>query len=422
MCVEIADVSPDRLSALTCTGALPAGACPSRRCPFRQPARAENFETGNEMTNDPTPDLAIEPVLISPAISQLSHREADRLLVEAEAARRAEIADYWAQCRTGMVRAAQLPAGSPPLLLELCLLADCTSRRLPGAGEIGSLFQATERLLAVRRVRDSLIGEYATPPQAEQIDGFWDDSLVVALKVVERVPVMVLRYSGPLFNQGTLPEDALSAGQDWFVLCHREDDGSGGAFEYLTAYVIGTLGADGVSRNAALNLESRSALMRDLPAMEALVDWDQLGDELAGRPLAAFPSTTISLIAQLNAHKAALRAAGAIAPAWQAIVEERTAALHRRIDRLRSRMRRVEDGIHQLRARVREEEAGALEEETGFSSGTRVRHTATGEEGVLEIVYFGTAQFRLCETTMYVTEDIRRGEWERVPDAADGAP
>ena len=375
------------------------------------------------MPSHPTPDSATELVVISPAISQLSHREADRLLVEAEESRHAEIADYWARCRAGLFRATQLPAGSPPLLLDLCLLAGCTSRRLPGAGEIGSLFQATERLLAVPSVRDSLVGEYATPPQPGQIDRFWDDSVVVAMKLVEHVQVIVLRYGGPLFNQGTVPEAALSAGEDWFVLCHREDDGNGGAFEYLTAYVIGTLEADGSWRKAALDLESRSALMRDLPATEALVDWDQLGDELAGRPLAAFPSTNVSLIAQLNAHKAALRAAGAMAPAWQAIVEERTASLHRRIERLRSRMRRIEDGIHQLRARVRKAEAGALEEETGFSRGTRVWHRMTGEEGVLEIVNFGpTAQFRLRATTMYVTEDIRRGEWERVQDDADGAP
>ena len=360
--------------------------------------------------------LSLDTVDIPLEIAQLSHREADRLLVQAEANRRAEIAAYWALCRTEPERAALLSAGAAPVVRDICLLAGCDSKQLPKPSEIGSLFKATARLLGVYAVRNSLLGEYSMPTQADHVDRFWEDGLAVALKVVGEVPVMVLRYEGPMFNPGTVPESALTDGDDWFMLRHREGDGNGGEFEFLMAYVIGNMSEGGSWQRAALDLESRGALMRDLPAMEALVEWERLGDHIVGRPMAAFAASNDLLIAQLNAHKAALREAGRMVAEWHAILEARTAPLYDRMEQLRRRVVRIEEELHRLRVRAKGVETCTLEEETGFTRGARVRHKATGEEGVLEIVNFSSqAQFRLCNTTMYVTEDIRRGEWEPVP-------
>ena len=78
--------------------------------------------------------------------------------------------------------------------------------------------------------------------------------------------------------------------------------------------------------------------------------------------------------------------------------------------------RELQDHEQQL---VQEVEACALEEETGFARGAAIRHKSTGAQGVLEIVYYGGAQFRLRDTTMYVTEDIRRGEWALTTQSND---
>jgi hypothetical protein len=40
-----------------------------------------------------------------------------------------------------------------------------------------------------------------------------------------------------------------------------------------------------------------------------------------------------------------------------------------------------------------------------------IRHQAHGITGTLEIVNFGAALFRRLETGMYITEEIRLGEW-----------
>jgi hypothetical protein len=363
-----------------------------------------------------------DTVEIPPEIARLSNREADRLLVLAEADRRAEIGAYWALCRAEPERAALHAAGAAPIVRDICLLAGCDAMQLPKPSSIGSLFEATARLLAVKAVRNSLLGEYSIPTQAEHVDCFWEDGLVVALKVVGEVPVMVLRYSGPMFNPGAVPEAVLTAGDDWFVVCHREADGNGGEFEFLSAYVIGTMSEDGSWQCAALGLESRGALMRDLPAMEALIEWERLGDDIDGRPMAAFPAANDLLIAQLNVHKAAMREAGRMSAEWRAIVEARTAPLYDRMEQLRRRVQRIEEEIHRLRVAAREVEACALEEETGLARGATVRHKATGEVGVLEMVNFSCqAQFRLRDTAMYVTEDIRRGEWEHLVPPVDGA-
>ena len=369
------------------------------------------------MHSQELPNLPSETAELLHAISKLSNREADQRLAQAETARRAEIDAYWAQCQADPVLAAQMAANRPPIVRDLALLASSTAA--PGASDIGPLFIATARLLAVKAVRDSLIGDFSPPAQAEQVNRFWEDSLVAALRTFDAVSVVVLRYGGTIFNPGTVPGAALTEGDECFVVCQRESDGNGGEIELVTAYVFGTIDAKGNWKPASLDLQNRSDLMRDLKAMESLVDRDRISNEYFNtRPLTDFPTRSDLEIAQLNAHKAQLRRAGEMPAQWQAIVKQRTSPLLARMERLRRRMKQMEDEIHRLRCSVREVEACALEEETYFARGAKVRHKFTCEEGVLEIVNFGgKAQFRLCNTTMYVTEDIRRGEWELAQDA-----
>lgn len=365
----------------------------------------------------PQPDLPEEAAALPPWISQLSNREADQLLRQAEADRRAEIDAYWDLCVTDPVRAAQIAAGGPPILRNMSLLAGCRTTTAPAASSVVPLFAATARLLELRSVRDALLDAYPLPTRAEQVDRFWEDSLVVGIKLVGNVQVMVLRYGGAMFNPGTVPDTALTSDQDCFVVGHTEGDGNGNEVQFVTAYVIGTMDREGRWKPVALDLPGRGDLMRDLKAMETLVDRGGIcGEHFETTPLGDFPATSDVLIAQLNAQKAALRRAGAMSLEWQAVVQARTARLYGRMEQLRGRMKRMEEGMDWLRCRAREVEACALEEETGFARGSKVRHKFTGEEGILDIVNFSCqAQFRLRGTTMYVTEDIRRGEWEPAP-------
>ncbi len=369
------------------------------------------------MLKHPQAPVPSESMDIPPSITQLTNREADQMLAQAEKARRAEIDEYWSLCHSDPVRAAHLAAGSAPIVRDLSLLAACRSAIIPRASEIESLFKATERLLAVNAVRDSLLDEFSTPLLAGEVDCFWEDGRIVGLKLVNQEPVMVLRYFGPMLNPGTIPATALTDGDHWSVECHRESDGNGGEVECPLAYVVGAISADGTWRNVALDLSSRSALMRDLKAMEALADRGMLTDEyFDAKPLVDFPTRSELLIAQLNAHKSALRCTGAMSMEWQAIVEARTSPLLERLDRLQKHMKRMEDEMYRIRCRLKEVEACALEDETGFARGDKIKHKSTGHEGILEIVNPNfRAQFRLCDTTMYVTEDIRRGEWELMP-------
>ena len=368
------------------------------------------------MSIHPQAPAPSEPVEVPQAISRLTNREADQMLAQAETARRSAIDEYWSLCLADPVSAAQVAAGSPTVVRDLALLASCSSAIAPRASSIAPLVYATSRLLAVRSVRNSLATEHSLPPLPEDVDAFWEDSSIVALKLVNDQPVIVLRYFGPMFNPGTVPPTALTDCESLFMECHTASDGNGGEIEFLTAYVIGTTCADGSWRQLSLDLASRSALMRDLKAMETLTDQGSITDAYFDvRPLLDFPTGCDHLIAQLNVHKTALRHAGAMSPEWESIVETRTSPLRQRLNRLQKHMERMEDEMYRIRCRVTEVGACALEEETGFARGDTIRHRSTGHEGVLEIVSPNVkAQFRLCGTTMYVTEDIRRGEWELV--------
>ncbi len=367
------------------------------------------------MPSELLPDFSGMPELPA-AIKRLSNREADRLLVQAEADRRAEIDAYWAVCLADPVQAARVADKAPPLVRDLCLLAGQRDTAVPRPSGIGSLFVSTARLLAVEAVRNSLLGDYTLPTNAEQVDRLWEDGQVVALKVVGDQPVLVMRYGPLMFNPGTVPEAALLHAEDCFIELQREGDGNGGEIEFVTAYVISTMCDNGQWGKAKLDLRSRSCMMRDLKAMETLVGGGGISNAyFDATPLPAFPTHADSFIGQLHAHQAALRAAGAMPLDWQAALDARTAPLHARITQLRRRMERMEEEQYRVRCRIKEVEACTLEEETGLTRGARVRHTFTGYEGVLEIVNFDfKAQFRLSGTTTYVTEDIRRGEWQRV--------
>ncbi len=368
------------------------------------------------MANHPQLPVTVESVEVPQTMRHFTNREADQMLAQAEAARRSEIDDYWTLCLSDPERAAQMAETLAPIVRDVCLLAGSRSAILPKPSEIDSLVEATAQLMDVDAIRTSLIDEFLPPVQATDVNSFWEDGQVVGLRRVNVETVFVLRYDGPLFNPGTVPETALSNGDHWFVACRRASDGNGGEFEFLTAHVIGIVSAEGAWKRVELDAESHGAMLRDLPAMEALVDRGRLTDaSFAAKPLNEFPTCSDLTIAQLNAHKAALRLAGSMSMEWQSIVEARTLPFHNRIDQLRRRVKRMEEEMYKIRCRVREVEACTLEKETGFARGATVRHKSTGAQGVLEIVYFGAAQFRLRDTTMYVTEDIRRGEWALTP-------
>jgi len=352
---------------------------------------------------------------IQPDITQLSNREADRMLAQARRGRLAEIDRYWALCHADPARAQAAAAGAPAIVGEIFQLA-CNTDNPPAPAAVSALSVATARLLGVPAIRDALVDEVP-------VDGIWENGQVVALKTVDGERVLVLRYDGPLFNPGTVPQDSLSAGANCHVVCLEASDGQGGDYEFLRAYVIGRINANGEWETLTLDLASRSDLMRDLEVMEALVDRGQLDEEFRERsPLPTFPTPSDGLIAELKAHQACLRRQGAMTDKQQAVVDGNTAHLYRRAERLRRHMQRVEDALHRIRRQITDIEARALEAETGFERGDQVRHRSTGDLGQLEIVHVGdVAQFRLCGTTIYVTEDIRRGEWSRLVRAGDTA-
>lgn len=244
---------------------------------------------------------AIEP---APEISRLSRHEADRRLVQAEQARLAEIDRYWALCQTDPDQAAGLAAGAAPIVGDIFYLAR-NALPPPAPSTIPGLSKATRRLLAVEAIRESL--DDAAPVPTDPVDAFWDDSQIVGLKIVNGEQIVVLRYDGPLFNPGTVPESEVSGEGYWFLVCHRESIGDAGEFEYLMAYVIGAVADDGKWKTVHVDLASRSDLMRDIQAMETLVERGQLsGAWFDTRPLPTFPSANDLLIARLQAHKAAL--------------------------------------------------------------------------------------------------------------------
>lgn len=340
------------------------------------------------------------------------------MLAHAEGGRLAEIDRYWALCHADPELAARAAAGSAPIAGDLLRLA-CNTVTVPRPGAIPGLAQATARLREVNAIREALLEDGTAPTPADPADAFWEDGRVVGLKTVNGEQVLVLRYDGPLFNPGTVPESAATGGENCCLACHAGDDGHGGEYEFLTAYVTGVVADDGSWQAVRIDLASRSDLMRDLEAMETLVERGALSGEcFAARPLLAFPTCSDLLIAQLQAHQAALRLAGAITPARQALVDSRLAPLHERAQQLRRNIRLIEDELYEIRCRIADIEACALEEETGFARGDKVRHRFTGVEGILEIVHHsGAAQFRLCNSSMALTEDIRRGEWSVIaPD------
>jgi hypothetical protein len=203
----------------------------------------------------------------------------------AEHARLAEIDRYWNLCKTDPDRAAFMASGAAPIFGDLFHLARQTCA-VPTPSRIPGLSAATKRLLSVAAVRDALVESAPCDP----VDAFWEDGQVVAAKIVGGLPVLVFRYAGPLFNTGTVPASEVRSEAYGYLVCRSESIGDGGAFEYLMAYVIGAVAGDGNWKAVHLDLASRSDLMRDIPAMEALVEWGGLGGRTFDTsPLPTFP-------------------------------------------------------------------------------------------------------------------------------------
>jgi hypothetical protein len=169
------------------------------------------------------------------------------------------------------------------------------------------LSKATSRLLSLDAIRASLLD--AAPAPADPADAFWEGGQVVGLKIVNEEQVVVLRYDGPLFNPGTVPESEVRGEGYWYLVSCQESIGDGGAFDYLMAYVIGAVADGGEWKAVDIDLASRSDLMRDLEAMETLVEYERLsGRRFATRRFPTFPGANDLLIARLQAHPAALLA------------------------------------------------------------------------------------------------------------------
>lgn len=355
-----------------------------------------------------------------PDVSRLSIREVERELAEARRARIATIDRYWMLCRTDPARAERAGDGAAAVVRDLFHLA-LNSFPVPRPSVLDGLSEAIDQLLRIEAIRSVVLANWGRASPAELANAFWEDERIIAVKTVGRTRAVVVRCDGPLLNPGTLPDGDVAYGHDWRVVCHTTGDGNGNDYQFLAAYVIGSM--DGYARwgPAQLDLEARSDLWRDLAAMETLVESERLGEDYPDtHPLPTFVTDSDRLIAQLQGRQAVLRQKGSITAARQAIVDRRTRPLYERAARLRRGMKRMEDELDQIRRDIAHVEACALEEETGFARGDRVRHRFTGDEGTLEIVNFGTAaQFRLFGTSRYVTEDIRLGEWEKLDVAPE---
>ncbi|WBS04098.1 hypothetical protein OU994_07380 [Pseudoduganella sp. SL102] len=366
------------------------------------------------MRNDTPPDCTPSPSSCARQITELSSREADRMLAEAERARRAEIDRYWALCKASPAQAAAIAANAAPIVSDLFHLANI-SHSGPKPSAIASLSKMTRRLLSLDAIRNSL----AHPARADgdPVDAFWEDNqAVVGLNMVNGITFLVIRFDGPLFNPSTVPDCEITSGDNLYFARHRESIGDAGEFEFLMAYVIGSTDDNGNWQTMQIDPATRRSLMRDVQAMETLVERGRLDQEcLDIQLLPTFPTESDALIAQLRSRKTALRRAGAMKPEQQAIVYRRTRSLKEQMEQLRQDRMQAEDELNSLRKQIDEIEAYSLEEETGFARWDKVRHRFTGHEGTLEIVTAGgLAQFRLRGTMMYVTEEIRLGEWVRV--------
>ena len=242
------------------------------------------------------------------------------MLAEAERARRAEIDRYRALCKASPGQAAAMAADAAPIVSDFFHLAHI-SRPLPKPSAIS---QVSRRLLSFETIRHSLVDP--AHAGAEPVDAFWEDhQAIVGPNMVNGIPFLVMRYDGPLFNPGTVPESKVTGGDHWYLVRHRESIGDAGEFEFLTAYVIGSKDDDGNWQTMQVDLATGRSLMRDVQSMETLVERGRLGEEcLEIQLLPTFPTESDELIAQLRSRKAALRRAGAIKPEQQAIVYRRT--------------------------------------------------------------------------------------------------
>lgn len=342
----------------------------------------------------------------------LTNRETVQQIAIAEQRRLREIDEFWSRCTADPAGTA-LAAGTQ-IERDIAMLASAPPA--PSTNSFPSLLRATASLLT-DAVKNALACD---GPGEAAVDSFWENGEVVASRSCECQQTYMIRYDGPLFNPGTLAPDSLGTSVSFDLQYVPSDGGHHSDYETIRAYVFASMGQDGAFVEARPELPCRGALMRDLAALEILVDQGRLsGAHFVTRPLPELATQSDAEISHLKAHRAALRKKGAVPDSQLAVLAQLTAPLDRRISLLRRRVRRIENRMHKVRQQILRIQAAALEIETGFAGGDRVRHVATGDEGVLEVVVHGEAQFRLQGTDMHVTEDIRRGEWKEIEDGGD---
>jgi len=233
-------------------------------------------------------------------VHQLTIRETIQRLLIAECARLREIDEFWSRCLTDPAHVVHAPGAR--IERDMALLASAPPA--PAAGTFQSLILATSALLT-DAVKEALVTSDAGDTEA---NSFWESGDVVACRSCGGHQTYVIRFDGPCFNPGTLPQDRLGGSASCHLAYVPSDGGPYSNYETLRAYAFACIDPDDAWREARPDLACRSALMRDREAMEMLVDRGRLsGEHFQTRPLPELSTRSDAEISRLKAQLAALR-------------------------------------------------------------------------------------------------------------------
>jgi hypothetical protein len=359
-----------------------------------------------------------DQVQISGDVARLTQREADRLVSSLAELRRNEINSYWNLCRRNPAEAERMCLRAPAIVQDLFLLARNTTRAIK-PNDSQALRELTAKLLDNEAVAEALAEEVSRVPEDRPAEVFWSEGAVVGIKIVNGEKVFVLRFASIDLPRDTRGLDQHHSGDTWYLERHEAFEDRDRECDVLFVYLTGTMSGDEAWVDLRLPPRDRHEVECTVMATESLA----LHGEIRAREyhsglIPDFPTSVNTTLTQLRAHQAALRIAGEQSAEQRAVVALRTEKLRRREERLEKRLAMLERARKATREDIAEIEARALEEETGFSRGDRVRHKATGEEGLIEIDKRNRAHFRLAETYDTITQEIRRGEWDRIDTTA----